>query len=103
MCTVSNCFFILSSSVLLEDVQKSAKSLSPLTKALNLQLQRSLCGSPPIALDRLCLRHCSAKLNFSAEVHAETEHTSELQSKSNLISLLAENVGCVGFFLLPSQ
>lgn len=38
---------------------------------------------------------------YAAEIRAEIEHTSESRSKSNLISLLAENVGCVGFLPPP--
>lgn len=39
--------------------------------------------------------------SYAIEIQAEIEHTSESQSKSNLISLLAENVGCVDFLPPP--
>lgn len=38
---------------------------------------------------------------YAVEIQAEIEHTSESRSKSNLISSLAENVGCVGFLPPP--
>lgn len=38
---------------------------------------------------------------YAVEFQAEIEHTSESRSKSNLISSLAENVGCVGFLPPP--
>lgn len=39
---------------------------------------------------------------YAVEIQAEMEYTSRSQSKSNLISLLAGNVGCVDF-LPPSS
>lgn len=38
---------------------------------------------------------------YAVEIQAEIEHTSESRSKSNLISSLVENVGCVGFLPPP--
>lgn len=88
-------------------MQKYAKK-SHLTKALNFQLQKTF-------VDHLMLFWTVSNGDiaqpswiYAVEIQAEIEYTSGSQSKSNLISLLAGNVGCVDSFPLspplpPSQ
>lgn len=88
-------------------MQKYAKK-PHLTKALKLQLQRTFVDHFLLLWTVSNGDIAQPSWIYAVEIQAEIEYTSGSQSKTNLISLFADNVDCVDFLspplpLSPSQ